>query len=320
MGSNGLNSLRARSNLAILLLAFASIYIIWGSTYLAIRYAIETIPPLLTAAVRHLTAGSLLLLWAVARGYRPTRREWYSSAVLGFMFFFIGHGTLHWAEQVVPSGLAALLIATEPMWIALLSLFIGSEKTAMNLANIGGLVLGFIGVGLLTSDGSIASSRTSLLASIAILLSTLVWCLGMFYSKKAPLPKDALARAAMPMFCASFMLLITAGIAGEFNGFALQQVTAKSGLGLLYLIVFGSIVAFTAYTWLLHHCSASLIATHTYVNPVVAVLLGWLYAGEPFTARTAVATVLVVIAVVCVTLGTAEKEPQPEEREAVEAT
>ncbi len=312
MGSNGLNSLRARSSLSLLLLAFAAIYIIWGSTYLAIRYAVETIPPLVTAGVRHLTAGGSLLLFALLRGYRPSRREWMGSGILGFMFFFIGHGTLHWAEQVVPSGLAALLIATEPMWIALLSLFIGNERQAFTAMNIGGLVLGFIGVGLLTSDGSISSNRTTLLASIAILISTLVWCLGMFYSKKAPLPKNPIARSAMPMFSGSIMLLVAAVASGEFHGFSVHQVTARSGFGLLYLIVFGSIVAFTAYTWLLHHCTASLIATHTYVNPVVAVLLGWLYAGEPLTVRTGVAAVLVVVAVVCVTMGTSSTEESAE--------
>jgi drug/metabolite transporter (DMT)-like permease len=308
LAANGLNSLRARASLATLLLAFASIYLIWGSTYLAIRYAIETIPPLVTAGIRHLIAGGSLLLWALARGYRPTRREWYTSAVLGFMFFFIGHGILHWAEQVVPSGMAALLVATEPMWIALLSLFMGTERQAINLPNIGGLILGFIGVGLLTSDGIITTNRTALLASIAILFSTLVWCLGMFYSKKAALPKDALARSAMPMFCGSIMLLVAAVVSGEFRGLALQNVSAKSAFGLLYLIVFGSIIAFTAYTWLLHHCTASLIATHTYVNPVVAVLLGWFYAGEAVTHRTAIGAVLVVVAVICVTAGSSTRE------------
>lgn len=302
----GLKAIRARGSMAIILIAFASIYLIWGSTYLAIRYAIETIPPLVTAGLRHLTAGGMLLSWALARGYRPTRRELYSSAVLGFLFFFISHGSLHWAEQTVPSGLAALLVATEPMWVALLALFIGNERQTLNVPSITGLVLGFIGVVLLTTDHTISAQSTSLLGAIAILFGTLSWSLGMFYAKQAPLPKDPLARSAMAMFCGSLMLLIAAFATGEFRTFHLHQVSGRSWLGLAYLIVFGSILAFTAYTWLLEHCTASLIATHTYVNPVVAVLLGWLYAGEPITGRALIAGLLVVISVVCVTVGTGE--------------
>lgn len=308
MAVNSFNSLRSRGSIFVLLLAFASIYIIWGSTYLAIRYAVETIPPLLTAGVRHLTAGTVLLLWALARGYRPSRREWYSSAVLGVLFFLIGHGSLHWAEQTVPSGLAALLVATEPMWVALLALFIGTERQTINLASVSGLVLGFAGVVLLTTDGSIAAQSASLWGAIAILGGTLSWSIGMFYSKKAALPKDPLARSAMPMFCGAIMLLASSALTGEFRHFAVQSVTLKSYLGLLYLIIFGSIVAFTAYTWLLGHCTASLIATHTYVNPVVAVLLGWFYAGEPLTPRTGLAALIVVIAVAFVTIGTSKAE------------
>ena len=298
--------------MAVILLAFASIYLIWGSTYLAIRYAIETIPPLVTAGVRHLTAGSVLLVWALVRGYRPTRREWYSSAVLGLLFFLISHGSLHWAEQTVPSGLAALLVATEPMWVAVLALFIGNERQSLSLPNIAGLLLGFVGVALLTTDHTIAAQSTSLLGAIAILAGTLSWSFGMFYAKQAPLPKDPLARSAMSMFCGSIMLLFAATVTGEFHSLSLQQVTLRSYLGLLYLIVFGSIVAFTAYTWLLEHCTASLIATHTYVNPVVAVLLGWLYAGEPITRRALFAGLLVVISVVCVTMGTTESSSNRE--------
>lgn len=309
---SGLKAIRARGSVATIVLAFASIYIIWGSTYLSIRYAIETIPPLVTAGLRHLTAGGILLAWALARGYRPTRREWYSSAVLGFMFFLISHGSLHWAEQTVPSGLAALLVATEPMWVALLALFIGNERQSLTVSNIAGLVLGFIGVVLLTTDRTISAQATSLLGALAILAGTLSWSFGMFYAKQAPLPRDPLARSAMSMFCGAIMLLIAALATGEFRNFDVHQVTGRSWMGLAYLIVFGSIVAFTAYTWLLEHCTASLIATHTYVNPVVAVLLGWLYAGEPITGRALVAGLLVIISVVCVTVGTSETSSRNE--------
>lgn len=290
----------------LLLLAFASIYIIWGSTYLAIRFAIETIPPLITAGVRHLSAGTVLMIWALARGYRPTRRELYSGTVLGFLFFFIGHGTLHWAEQVVPSGLAALLVATEPMWIALLGVIM-SYKQNLNLANVSGLILGFAGVLLLTTDHSVAGQSTSLIGVIVLLIGTASWSLGMLYSKRAPLPADPVARSAVPLLVGAVLLLATAGVTGEFSGFHLANVTARSALGLLYLIVFGSIVAFTAYTWLLDRCSPTLIVTHTYVNPVVAVWLGWAWAGEPMSPRTVVAAVLVVISVILVSLSSSDQ-------------
>ena len=301
----------------LVLLAFASIYIIWGSTYLAIRYAVETIPPLITAGLRHLSAGTVLMIWALARGYRPTRRELYSSFVLGFLFFFIGHGTLHWAEQVVPSGLAALLVATEAMWVALLGAVFLKQK--LNLPNIVGIVLGFAGVMLLTIGQGAGGQSTSLLGVVVFLIGTVSWSIGMLYSTRPTLPKDPVARAAMPLLVGAVLLLTTAGLTGEFRGFHLASVTTKSALGLLYLIVFGSIVAFTAYTWLLDRISPNVIVTHTYVNPVVAVWLGWAWAGEPMSPRTTVAAIMVVISVILMSLNTSEqpatevRREQPEE-------
>ncbi|HEX6880583.1 MAG TPA: EamA family transporter, partial [Terriglobales bacterium] len=287
----------------LLLLAFAIIYIVWGSTYLAIRYAVETIPPLVTAGVRHLSAGSVLFLWAWMRGYRPTRREWYGSAVLGFLFFFISHGSLHWAEQVVPSGLAALLVATEPLWITVLGLLL-SHKQNLNFSSVTGLIIGFIGVLLLTTDHQLSGTSASLLGSIAIVVGTVTWAIGMIYSQRSTsLPQNSVARAGMSLLIGSWMLLITAGITGEFRGFHWSAVSNKSLFGLLYLIVFGSIVAYTAYMWLLERCSPTLIATHTYVNPIVAVLLGWGLAGEAVGGRVVVAAVLVIASVIFVSVG-----------------
>ena len=292
----------------LLLLAFASIYIIWGSTYLAIRYAVETIPPLITAGARHLGAGAVLMAWALARGYRPDRRELRSSLVLGILFFFIGHGTLHWAEQIVPSGLAALLVATEAMWVALLGAVFFRQK--LNLANLVGLVLGLVGVMLLTIGQGTSAQSASLLGVIVILLGTVSWSLGMLYSTRATLPSDPLARAAMPLLVGAVLLLTTAGFTGEFRGLQVANVTAKSALGLLYLIVFGSIVAFTAYTWLLERVAPNVIVTHTYVNPVVAVWLGWAWAGEAMSPRTTLAAILVVVAVILMSFNTSEESAQ----------
>jgi drug/metabolite transporter (DMT)-like permease len=302
----------------LVLLSFAAIYIIWGSTYLAIRYAVETIPPLITAGVRHLIAGSVLFAWAWMRGYRPTRRGLISSTVLGALFFLIGHGSLHWAETTVASGLAALLVATEPMWIAMLSL-VWSDGRRTTVTTVFGLLLGFVGVALLTTDQGISGTSSSMLGAFAIILGTLSWSLGMIYSKRAALPSDAIARTAMPLLTGSAMLLISALATGEFASLNVAAVTAKSLLGLGYLIVFGSIVAFTAYTWLLERCSATLIATHTYVNPIVAVLLGWMLAGEPVSSRIVVAGAFVVVSVFCVSLSGEEKREPIVQRAAEDA-
>lgn len=283
----------------LLLISFAAIYIIWGSTYLAIRFAVESIPPLVVAGVRHLTAGSVLLVWALARGYRPAVRELRSCLVLGALFFLIGHGTLHWAETRVASGLSALLVASEPMWVAVLGLFI-SHETKFTPMNVTGLIVGFVGVALLSTDK--AALGGSFVGAIVILAGTLAWSMGMLYSGKAAMPRDPIARAALPVFFGGLMLLAAAAIGGEFRGLTMAAFTFKATAGLLYLIVFGSIVAFTAYTWLLERTSPVLLATHTYVNPIVAVLLGWMLAGETVNGRVALAGTLVVASVVLVSI------------------
>ena len=288
-----------------LLLAFFAIYVVWGSTYLAIRYAVETIPPLIVAGVRHSIAGIALLAWAWMRGYRPTRREWKASVVLGIFYFVIGHGSLHWAETVVPSGLAALLIASEPIWIAVMAAVV-SHGERLTGKTVIGLLLGITGVALLMGDEAASGNRAVLIGSIAILLGTLSWSVGVMYSRTSSLPRNALARAGMPEIVGAGILLIIAGLTGEFSGFHLAAVSLRSGLSLLYLITFGSIITFTAYTWLLDHVSPTLVSTHTYANPVIAVLLGWLWAGEVISLRVLEAGVLTLLAVFLISRGTRE--------------
>lgn len=283
-----------------LALAFAAIYLVWGSTYLAIRYAVETIPPLVAAGVRHTVAGGVLLAWACARGYRPRREHWIAGAVVGAFFFLIGHGTLHWAEQHVASGLAALLIATEPMFILVLAWASGQQKISRLSAL--GLAVGVAGVAILTGV-ELNTKAASLLGLAAVLTGSLAWAAGVVISPKVTLPPDALARTAVPLVCGAVMLMIAAGATGEFRALHLSAVSLKSILGLAYLIVFGSIVAFTAYTWLLQRCPPALVATHTYANPVVAVLLGWLLASEPLTARVVLASVVILGAIVLIRKG-----------------
>lgn len=283
-----------------LALAFAAIYLIWGSTYLAIRYAVETIPPLVTAGIRHTVAGMILLVWAYARGYRSKREHWIAGAVLGALFFLVGHGTLHWAEQYVGSGLAALLIATEPMFILLLAWSMGQQRISRISAL--GLGLGVVGVAVLMG-GELTMKGSSLMGLLAVLIGSLAWSTGVVISPKLKLPDDALARTAVPLICGAAMLLIASGLTGEFQRTQWASISLKSVVSLGYLITFGSVIAFTAYTWLLQQCPPALVATHTYANPVVAVLLGWLLASEPLTMRVVGASVAILGAIVLIRRG-----------------
>jgi drug/metabolite transporter (DMT)-like permease len=283
-----------------LALAFFAIYFIWGSTYLAIRYAVETVPPLLTAAIRHTVAGSLLLGWAMLRGFRPTLANWIAGLVVGSLFFLVGHGLLHWAQQYVASGLAAVLIATEPMFILVLSWLTGQQPISRLSAC--GLVLGVLGVALLAGV-RLTVGDSSFLALLAVLASSLSWAVGVVISPKVKLPSDALGRTAIPLVCGAALLLVAAGITGEFREIEPTAISWKSILGLAYLIVFGSIIAFTSYTWLLQRCPPALVATHTYANPLVAILLGWLVASEALTIRVVMASAVILAAIVLVRRG-----------------
>jgi drug/metabolite transporter (DMT)-like permease len=283
-----------------LALAFAAIYLVWGSTYLAIRYAVETIPPLVTAGIRHSIAGLILLAWAWARGFRPRREHWISGFALGALFFLIGHGSLHWAEQHVESGVAALLTATEPMFILVLAWSMGQQKISRFSAL--GLGLGVIGVAMLTG-AELSAKGSTLLGLLAVLGASFAWSAGVVISPKLKLPTDALGRTALPTVCGAVMLLAAAGLTGEFHATHWAAISLKSILGLAYLIVFGSVVAFTSYTWLLQRCPPALVATHTYANPIVAVFLGWLLASEPLTLRVVLASAAILVAIVLIRRG-----------------
>jgi drug/metabolite transporter (DMT)-like permease len=292
------------------LLAFFSIYVIWGSTYLAIRYAIATIPPLYTAGLRHLAAGTILLAWALAKGMRPTAAQIRASAVIGFFFFLVGHGSLHWAETVVPSGLASLLIAIEPIFVFLLS-SMATRTWRLNGLLVAGIFLGLAGVGVLVGGvAREAGTPGSTWGTIAILVGALSWSMGIIYSRSSKLSGNPLLLSALSLLAGAVMLLTTGTLLGEAKGFSLAQVTPKSWLALSYLILFGSVVAFTAYNWLLERYSPTLVATHTYVNPIVAVLLGWAYGGEALTLKVIIAALMVVGAVVLVDRGTS-RLPKP---------
>jgi drug/metabolite transporter (DMT)-like permease len=299
-----LNAKDARGSWRIrVFFAFAAIYLIWGSTYLAIRYAIETIPPLYTAGFRHLIAGSILLTWALAKGLRPTWAQIRASVVIGFLFFLIGHGSLHWAEQYVPSGTASLLIAVEPIIVFLMS-SAAARVWRLNGLLLAGILMGLTGVGILVSGPGLATGAWGAWGPFAILVGATSWSAGIIYSRKSKLFGNPLLLSALSLLAGSVMLITVGTLAGEGSHFALAQVTTKSWLAFGYLVLFGSVVTFTCYNWLLEHFSPTLVATHTYVNPVIAVLLGWLYGGETITIRVAMAAVMVVGAVVLVDRGT----------------
>jgi len=293
-------SQRMTRNRIKLLLAFAAIYLIWGSTYLAIRYAVETIPPLIVVGIRHTVAGSILLAWAWARGFRPRREHWTSGLIVGALFFLIGHGSLHWAEQYVASGLAALLIATEPMFILVLAWMMGQQRISRISAL--GLAVGVVGVGILTW-ADLSAKGSSLLGVVAVLLGSISWAAGVVISPKLKLPADALPRTAVPLVCGAALVWIAAFATGEFHRVHWASISLRSIGGLAYLIVFGSIIAFTSYMWLLQRCPPTLVATHTYANPVVAVLLGWFLASEPLTLRVVAACVAILGAVMLIRRG-----------------
>lgn len=290
-------------NPVTVILAVGATWFIWGSTFLAIRYAVETIPPLYAAGFRHLLAGSFMLAWCASKKLRPTRAQLRESFILGFFFFVGGHGLLHWAEVSVPSGASALLIATEPILVFLLSdLF--DKKWRMNAWLAGGVTIGLLGVALLLGKGEFSGPhmRTGVLA---ILVSALSWSVGIVYSRRSKLSGSPLLVAALAPLAGSFMLLIIATVAGEARGFSFAAVTPRSWVSLAYMIVFGSIITFTAYVWLLEHFSPTLVATHTYINPVIAVLLGWVVGDEKVTVNLAIAAALVIGAVILVQRGTA---------------
>jgi drug/metabolite transporter (DMT)-like permease len=294
---------KAPNGRLLVVLSFLSIYLIWGSTYLAIRYAVETIPPLYTAGIRHLCAGTLLLLWALAKGLRPTWQQIRASAVIGFFFFLVGHGSLHWAEKFVPSGLASLLIAIEPIFVFVLS-SAAARTWKLNGMLLAGILMGLVGVGMLVRGRGGTTEHNLTLGSLAILVGALSWSVGIIYSRRSHLSGSPLLLSALSLLSGSAMLLFTGTVAGEAHGFSFSHVSGKSWMALGYLILFGSVIAFTAYNWLLEHYSPTFVATHTYVNPVVAVLLGWAYGGEALTVRVALAAALVVMAVVLVDRGT----------------
>jgi drug/metabolite transporter (DMT)-like permease len=285
-----------------LVLAFAAVYLIWGSTYLAIRFAIQTIPPFLMAGTRFSIAGLILYLWCRINGApRPQRIHWRSATIVGGLLLVGGNGGVVWAETRVPSGVAALVVAIVPVWIALLDWFRpagrrpGWQVTA-------GLAAGSMGLLLLASPGDATlGARIDLIGAGVLLMATLCWATGSILAKHSPLPPSPLLGTGMEMLMGGLLLLLLGAFTGEIPQVHLAAITQRSFLSLLYLTSFGSLVGFTAYVWLLKVGSPTRAATYAYVNPVVAVFLGWALAGEPITPRTIIAATVIVGGVVLIT-------------------
>jgi drug/metabolite transporter (DMT)-like permease len=279
--------LDGRRRVAAVVAALAVVYVVWGSTYLGIAVAIETLPPLLMAGVRFVVAGLALYVAARAvgtgRGVRPDRSQWGAAAVTGILMLGIGNGGVSWAEQTVPSGVAAVVIASIPLWVVVLDrVFFGSRLPWLAAA---GVAVGFAGVAVLVDPS--APDRIDPAGALALLVAALCWATGTLLSRGQRLTVPPLVGAGMQMLCGGVGLLVAGVVAGE-----LGQVHApswRSAVALAYLIVFGSLLAFSAYVWLLRNTRTSLVATYAYVNPLVAVLLGWAVLDEAVTARTLVA-------------------------------
>jgi drug/metabolite transporter (DMT)-like permease len=276
-------------------LAFAAIYLVWGSTYLAIRYAIETIPPFLMAGTRFVVAGGALYLWSRLTGAeRPSRATWVATAVTGILMLAVGNGAVTWSEQRIPSGIAALLVASVALWMVLLE-FLRKNGTRPTKLSMAGLALGFGGVAVLVGPAALSNARDlDVLASLVLVGASLSWAAGSVYSRVLPRPASASLGSAMQMVAGGLVLYIVGVSSGELGRIDLAGVSTRSALSVGYLIVFGSLVGFTAYAWLLRVCTPAAVATYAYVNPIVAMLLGWLIAGEEFGPRMIVAAAIIL--------------------------
>lgn len=293
------------------LLAFAIIYFVWGSTYLAIRVGVLEVPPFLLAAIRFLVAGLVLYGWTLARGERqPSARQWASISLLALLIFAIDYGLVFWAEQRVPSGVTAIMMATISAFMALAEIiFLRTQKLTLRLSVA--LLIGLSGVAVLVSRSlDLGDAPIDKAGAAALLVGAIAWAIASVFSRTQPLPDSKVLSSGAQMLVGGVMLALISFALGEFRDFHPAAVSVAAWFSLLYLIVAGFIIAFTAYVWLLHHESPTRVGTYAYVNPVVAVLVGYFLGGETLGPRTILGSLFVLISVVMITTTRAKKAPQ----------
>jgi len=297
-------------------IALLALYIVWGSTYLAIRFSVETIPPFFHAALRFLISGAILYVWRRSAGDPvPTASNWKSTAIVGTALLLGGNGLVAWAEKSVPSGIAALMISTSPFWLVLFeAMRTGGTKPTWQA--IVGLIAGFGGVFILIGPAEITGAETGFdtFGVILLLFAPLFWSMGSIYARGADMPKSTLLSTGMQMLTGAVALFLVSAVKGELNGFSFGLVSMRSWLGLVYLITFGSLIGFVSYGWLLHNAPISLTSTYAYVNPVVAVLLGSLLADEALNGRILIATAIIIGSVIFINSARQKKvkaDPEP---------
>jgi drug/metabolite transporter (DMT)-like permease len=290
------------------LLAFAIIYFVWGSTFLAIRVGVREVPPLVLASMRFFVAGAVLFLWMRLKGApSPSRLEWLGVSVLAICIFVVDYGLLFWAEQRVPSGIAAVMLATIPVFMALSEiLFLRTQRLTLRLAMA--LLIGIGGVAVLVSHAvGFGEAPIDRRGAIALVIAAMSWSIASALTRKLPLPASKVMSSGAQMLAGGILLAVTAVIFGEFRGFHISTVSRGVWFALAYLIVAGSIIGFTAYVWLIHHESPTKVGTYAYVNPVVAVLIGYFLGGETVGPRTLLGTLLVLVSVIVITTTRAKK-------------
>jgi drug/metabolite transporter (DMT)-like permease len=291
-------------------LAFSIIYFVWGSTFLAIRVGVREVPPLVLASMRFSVAGFVLFTWKRLKGTpSPTRREWLAASVLAVCIFVVDYGLLFWAEQRVPSGIAAVMLATIPVFMTLSEIiFLRTQRLTFRLALA--LLVGIVGVSVLMSNSlsrSLHEVPIDHRGAIALVIAAMSWSVASALTRKLPLPESKVMSSGAQMLAGGIMLALAAAILGEFRGFHIQTISRGAWFALAYLIVAGSIVGFTAYVWLIHHESPTKVGTYAYVNPVVAVALGYFLGGETVGPRTLLGTLLVLVSVIVITTTRASK-------------
>lgn len=292
-----------RSRKKTLWLAFAAVYVIWGSTYLAIKYAVQTIPPYLMGGARFLLAGAILYSWARSRGApKPSALEWRDSAIVGALLLCGGNGAVAWAEQRVPSGLTALLVASVPLWMVVIDWARPGGKRPHVIVAFG-LIVGLGGVAVLAIPGS-AQVGTAIepIGAAMLLFGSISWAAGSIYSRHGARPVSAEMATGLQMITGSMALVVVAAVTGEFRHFDPASVSVASLIGWAYLVTFGALAGFTAYIYLLRETTPAKATTYAYVNPVVAVLLGWAVAGEAISLRTIIAAAIIVASVAIITI------------------